>query len=148
MWQSWQNKILREAAKFGYKSGAAEFYEQELSEDYKKVSIKGFQFWPFMAGRMSGWNVYYSDPKESIPIGYIEKGTHTKSSSVPSKLRVAGSSPTDYDKLVLNYWHPKSGYKPNGLNPSVSNLMGPPAKMLDAIAQWMIDNPTKWKYKK
>lgn len=141
MWQSWQNKILREAAKFGYESKTAKFYEQELSE--KVVVIRGVAFKPFKAGRMTGWNV---DLGGSI-IGFIEQGTHTKSSSTPSKLRVAGSSPTNYDKLVLNYWHPKSEYKPTGLNPSVSNLIGPPATMLEMIARWVTENPGKWQHK-
>ena len=142
MWQSWQNKILLEAAKHGYKSETAEFYEQELSE--QGVTVHGVEFKPFKAGRMTGWNVYH--PGGGL-VGFIEKGTNTKSGSTPSKLRVAGSGRDNYDKLILNYWHPKSGYTPNGLNPSVANLMGLPAKMLETIAQWVINNPTKWQYK-
>lgn len=153
MWQSWQNKILLEAAKHGYKSETAEFYEQELDEDYRKFTVGEFSFWPFKAGRMAGWNIYHvsgggiiRDPKEGRLVGFIEKGVHSKTSSTPSKLRVAGSGPTNYDKLILNYWHDKSGYVPNNLNPSVANLVGPPAKMIEAISKWMSANPTKWKY--
>lgn len=148
MWQSWQNKILREAAKHGYKSETAEFYEQGLNGDYKKFRVGEFSFWPFKAGRMAGWNVYHVSGGALGPqVGFIEKGFHSKTSSTPSKLRVAGSGPTNYDKLILNYWHDKSGYVPNNLNPSVANLIGSPAKMIETISKWLSANPTKWKHK-
>ena len=142
MWQSWQNKILLEAAKHGYKSETAEFYEQELDEQVK--TVQGVKFAPFKAGRLTGWNVYH--PGGGL-VGFIEKGTNTKSGSTPSKLRVAGSGPDNFDKLVLNYWHNNSGFIPQGKNPSVTDLIGTPAKMFDNIAHWIVNNSTKWQYK-
>jgi hypothetical protein len=138
MWQSWQNKILREAAKFGYKSDEAEFYEQELNE--QNIVKHGVEFRPFKAGSLTGWNVYL--PSGDL-IGFIKKGQHTKTSSGPSQLMVGSNG--NYDKKILNYWHEKSGYVPNNLSPSVTNLIGPPAKMLETIAQWIVSNPGKIK---
>lgn len=146
MWQNWQNKILREAAKYGYKSEEAEFYEQELNEQEKVV--KGVTFRPFKAGRMTGWNVYGPKGDKATPVGFLEKGVSTKTTTTPTKLRVMDKDSVygaSYNKLVLQFW-PASKVSGVSIPPSsgqVTNITGDPKKMLDMIADWILKNSDK-----
>jgi len=140
MWQNWQNKILREAAKFGYKSEEAEFYEQELDEQAK--TIKGVKFEPFKTFSFNGWEVYH--PKVGM-IGFVKAGVKTRSTTVPSGLYVMDKSkPQDggYNLRILNVW-PESAKPHVTPTANIPNLFAPPAKTLDVIAQWLIQNPDK-----
>jgi hypothetical protein len=140
MWQNWQNKILREAAKFGYKSEEAEFYEQELDEQAK--TIKGVKFEPFKTFSFKGWEVHY--PNVGM-IGFVKAGVKTRSTTTPSGLYVMDKSkPQDggYNLRVLNVW-PESAKPHVTPTANIPNLFAPPGKTLDVIAQWLIQNPNK-----
>lgn len=145
MWQNWQNKILREAAKYGYKSEEAEFYEQELDEQAK--TIKGVKFVPFKTfSNFKGWEVHY--PNVGM-IGFVKAGVKTRSTTVPSGLYVMDKSkPQDggynggYNLRILNVW-PESAKPHVTPTANIPNLFAPPGKTLDVIAQWLIQNPNK-----
>jgi len=111
--------------------------ETEISE--QNIVKNGVEFRPFKAGRLTGWNVYLTS---GYSIGFIMKGYHSKTSSTPSQLMVGSNG--NYDKKILNYWHEKSGFVSDNSNPSVTNLIGSPTKMLETIAKWIVSNPSKW----
>lgn len=146
MWQNWQNKILREAAKFGYKSEEAEFYEQELSE--QNVTVRGVEFRPFKAGRMTGWNVYAPQGKMLTIVGFLEKGVSTKTTTTPTKLRVMDNDSAygaSFNQLVLQFW-PASKVSGMSIPPKsgeATNIVGEPKKMLEMIADWILKNSDK-----